>query len=135
MVLIRLRRNLLNNKKMKKATLLLNLIICFHFIYGQSPDIEWQNTIGSDSPDFLSNALNTNDGGYLISGTTTGPPNGDKTEPYYGLDDIWVIKLNNTGNIEWQKVLGGSKKEQIFSTLQLSDGNYLIAGSSPSNIS
>ena len=120
---------------MKKATLLLNLIICFHFIYGQSPDIEWQNTIGSDSPDFLSNALNTNDGGYLISGTTTGPPNGDKTEPYYGLDDIWVIKLNNTGNIEWQKVLGGSKKEQIFSTLQLSDGNYLIAGSSPSNIS
>ncbi len=120
---------------MKKTTLLLSLIICFRLINGQSPDIEWQNTIGSDSPDFLSNSLNTNDGGYLISGTTTGPANGDKTEPYYGIDDIWVIKLDNVGNIEWQKVLGGSKKDQIFSTIQLSDGNYLIAGASPSNIS
>ncbi|MGB4930939.1 MAG: T9SS type A sorting domain-containing protein [Chitinophagales bacterium] len=120
---------------MKKATLLLNLIICFHFIYGQSPDIEWQNTIGSYSPDWVTTSILTDDGGYLVCGYTTGPPSGDKTAPLYGVHDFWVVKLDNTGALEWQKSLGGNKNETLYTAIQLNDGSYLLGGSSLSNIS
>ncbi len=57
----------------------------------------------------------------------------DKNQDPWGAGgDYWILKLDQDGNIEWQNTLGGDKDEQLFSAVQLQDGNYLVGGSSAS---
>jgi len=51
------------------------------------------------------------DGGYFIGGATNSGLSGDKTDTCRGDADMWIIKLTNTGQIEWQTSLGGNKWE------------------------
>ena len=39
------------------------------------------------------------DGGYLVAGSTQSSGAGN--------DDLWLLKLNNTGNVTWEKTYGG----------------------------
>ena len=77
---------------------------------GTGQTIEWQNTLGGDKYDFLTSVQQTIDGGYILGGYSQSGISGDKTEAkicgYYCLD-IWVIKLDVAGNIEWQNSIGG----------------------------
>jgi len=77
---------------------------------------------GGDKDEFISDMIKTSDGGLLVVGTTMSCCFGDK--------DIWVLKLNNYGDVEWQRVIGGKyeEKEQI-KLLELSSGGYYIIGS------
>lgn len=66
----------------------------------------------------------TKDGGYLLGGTlTTTPQRGN------GGKDIWLIRLDGSGNILWNKIIGGSTDETIASIRETSDGSFLICGS------
>jgi hypothetical protein len=89
-------------------------------------NIEWQKTYGGTGNDIAYSIKEVNDGGYIVTGTTTSN-NGDVTENK-GLSDVWVVKLNMDGNIEWQKTLGGSKKECAYSIQETRDGGYIVAG-------
>ena len=42
--------------------------------------------------------------------------------------DYWVVKLNSTGSIQWQKCLGGKLDDLSFSIQQTGDGGYVVAG-------
>jgi hypothetical protein len=75
--------------------------------------------------------MRTSDGGYIIAGTSTSN-DGDVTGNHGG-NDFWVIKLSREGVLQWQKCLGGSKKDQANNVQQTSDGGYIIAGTSASN--
>ncbi|MBV6441714.1 MAG: hypothetical protein EPGJADBJ_03402 [Saprospiraceae bacterium] len=96
------------------------------------PCIQWQNTIGGDYYDWLSSIQQTTDGGYILGGTSYSGLSGDKTESYAG---YWVIKLNSTGDIQWQNTVGGSGIDQLYSIQQTTDGGYILGGFSNSNIS
>src|SRR5690606_26606723 len=98
-------------------------------------NIQWQKTIGGNSDDDLTDMKITSDGGYIVSGTSTSNISGEKSENNYGLKDYWVLKLNSTGEIEWQKTLGGSVDDTSKSIIQTSDNGYLVGGTSNSNIS
>jgi hypothetical protein len=100
-----------------------------------SGNFEWQNTIGGDSKDFLYSIIQTEDGGYLLGGTSESSISGDKTEGTAGGYDYWVLKLDDSGNIEWQNTIGGYYEDQLFSVIQTTDGGYLLGGYSSSNIS
>ena len=54
----------------------------------------WQNAIGGNSDDFLRSVFQTNDGGYLLGGTSYSGISGDKTEASQGSHDYWVVKLS-----------------------------------------
>ena len=99
--------------------------------------IEWQNTIGSTADDYLTSIKPCPDGGYILAGHTMGGISGDKTEASMspGYSDYWVIKLNSTGNIEWQNTIGGNFTDILTSVLVTPDGGYLIGGISDSGIS
>jgi len=47
--------------------------------------------------------------------------------------DYWVIKLNSSGDLQWQQSLGGSQDDWGYSIEQTSDGGYIITGDSQSN--
>ena len=49
-----------------------------------------------------------------------------------GMTDYWVVKLSNSGNIEWQKSFGGSGIDAAFTIQQTTNGGYIVAGFSGS---
>lgn len=42
--------------------------------------------------------------------------------------DFWVVKLDNSGNLLWQKCFGGSGDDKAYSIKQTFDGGYIVAG-------
>jgi len=120
---------------MKTSILLIILFFSFLFAYSQDPAIIWQNTIGGSDMDQALSIDITSDGGTVIAGTSTSNISGDKTENSNGALDIWVVKLDASGNIQWQNTIGGSGDDYALSISQTSDGGYIVGGSSNSNIS
>ncbi|QQR96354.1 MAG: hypothetical protein IPJ93_07000 [Bacteroidota bacterium] len=100
-----------------------------------SGNIQWQNTIGGNSDDYLTSIQQTTDGGYILGGSSNSNISGDKTENSQGDYDYWVLKLDPTGNIQWQNTIGGSINDQLYSIQQTIDGGYILGGWSNSNIS
>ncbi len=87
-------------------------------------DIEWQCTYGGIQNEGAYSIQETSDGGYIVAGYTDS----------FGLGntDIWILKLNSEGVIEWQCTFGGSGDDWANSVQQTSDGGYIIGGSSDS---
>ena len=58
------------------------------------------------------------DGGYIIGGTTGS----------YGAGrlDVWVIKTDASGNMEWDKTFGGTENDQCWGMQILPDGGYVF---------
>src|SRR5690606_25522431 len=100
-----------------------------------SGEIEWQNTIGGSEFDRSYSIFQTEDGGYVLGGSSNSGISGDKIENTQGGSDFWLVKINNVGIIEWQNNIGGDGSDVPRSIIQSSDGSYLIAGNSVSNIS
>jgi len=98
-------------------------------------EIEWENTIGGNDLDSRPIAFPSQEGGYIVAGSSWSNISGDKTENSKGDEDFWILKLNDEGQIEWQKTIGGSGSDWIFDIIQNNDSSYTIAGNSYSNIS
>ena len=73
----------------------------------------------------------TTDGGYIVAGHSNSN-DGDLTGNN-GYPDYWLVKLDASGNITWQKSLGGTSYDRAYSIQQTSDGGYIVAGHSNSN--
>jgi len=98
-------------------------------------DIQWQNTIGGNNNDHLLSIQQTTDRGYILGGTSRSNVSGDKTDNSMGAEDYWVLKLDTTGTILWQKTIGGGSNDRLLVSQQTADGGYILGGFSFSNIS
>jgi hypothetical protein len=101
----------------------------------QSGDIMWQKTFGGSNSDWVQSLIETPDGGYILAGSSHSNISGEKSENSRGLGDFWVLKIDNSGTIIWQKTIGGNNGDYAKSIIATSDGNYIIGGDSSSNIS
>ena len=90
--------------------------------------LQWQKSLGGSSNDKGASVFQTSDGGYIMSGFTASA-NGNVTFNH-GFEDLWMVKLNSTGILQWQKSLGGSGVDQAYQVKQLSGGGFIVAGSS-----
>jgi hypothetical protein len=90
-------------------------------------NIQWQKSLGGSHSDFNGGIQQTNDGGYIVAGTSHSN-DGDVTGNHNNSGDYWVVKLDASGNIQWQKSLGGSWYDQSESIYQTTDGGYVITG-------
>lgn len=97
-------------------------------------DIDWQKCLGGAKQDEAYDIQQTKDGGFVVAGLTKSNE-GDVSGWHAGYDeytfplsDIWVVKLDKFGTIQWQKCLGGSKDDMASGIQQASDGGYVIAG-------
>ncbi|HRH55101.1 MAG TPA: T9SS type A sorting domain-containing protein, partial [Chitinophagales bacterium] len=97
--------------------------------------IEWQTTIGGSLGDDLYVIKPTYDGGYIVGGFSDSGITGDKTEASRGFGDFWVLKLDATGIIEWQRTLGGSSNDNLRSIDLTFDNGYIIGGYTSSPVS
>lgn len=97
----------------------------------QVPVIQWQKSLGGSGNDYANSVQQTTDGGYIVAGYTASV-DGDVSGNHGG-NDMWVVKLDNTGNIQWKKALGGSGDDVGTYVQQTADGGYIIAGNTTSN--
>jgi uncharacterized delta-60 repeat protein len=85
-----------------------------------SGNVEWTKTIGGSGWDFARSIIQSSDGGYVVAG---------KTKSFgAGYSDIYVVKLDSAGNVQWTKTIGGSYNDEAWSIIQSSDGGYVVAG-------
>ena len=87
---------------------------------GLKLSVEWEKTFGGDSAEEAWAVQQTSDGGYIIVGTTYSFGNGKS--------DVYLIKIDARGNLEWQRTFGGSRSDCAYAVQQTSDGGYIIAG-------
>jgi uncharacterized delta-60 repeat protein len=85
-----------------------------------SGSVEWQKTYGGDNGDSAQCIQKTSDGGYIMAGDTAS----------FGsaVVDFWLVKLNSTGSITWQKTYGGNSWDIASSVEQTLDDGYIVAG-------
>jgi len=93
--------------------------------------LQWQNSLGGPGVDSCQEIRTTEDGGYILVGTSN--ENGGDVTGNHGLQDVWVVKLDAGGNLQWQKSLGGSQDDLGEGIQQTADGGYVLTGSSKSN--
>ncbi len=87
-------------------------------------NLQWTKTIGGPVVEDGSSLIQTSDSGYAIAGSTTSFG--------AGYTDVYVVKLNANGNLQWTKSIGGKRGDLGISLIQTSDGGYAIAGSTKS---
>lgn len=83
-------------------------------------NILWTKTIGGSDIDYGYSIVQTSDGGYVIAGETLNYG--------AGLGDIYVVKLDGSGNKLWTKTVGGTKEDRAYSMTKTSDGGFAICG-------
>ena len=66
----------------------------------------------------------TSDGGYIVTGQTTGYG--------AGFSDMYLAKYDTSGNLSWSKTWGGAGYDYGYSVQQTSDGGYIVTGSTSS---
>jgi hypothetical protein len=87
-------------------------------------NLQWTKTIGGPASETGFSLIQTSDGGYIIAGFTSSFGAGET--------DIYLVKLDANGNLQWTKTIGGKKEDVGFSLIQTSDGGYAIAGGTSS---
>jgi hypothetical protein len=77
----------------------------------------WNKTYSKSSTDVVYCVIETMDGGFALAGSTG----------FLNLitDDIWVVKTDEYGNVEWNRTYGDGDGRAI---IELSDGSYVFAG-------
>ena len=99
------------------SMLLLFVFSSFNLSLGQESEI-WMKTIGGTNNDDCSSALIAPDGGYMLAGYTSSFGAGET--------DVWLVKTDITGNMEWNRTYGGALNDDAQFMVRINDG-YLIA--------
>lgn len=88
----------------------------------------WEANLGGTGHEMLFSVQNTVDGGFILAGESSSPPSGNKTSPFFGNTDFWVVRLDADGNKVWDKSFGGSHTDRAFTVAPTSDGGFLVGG-------
>jgi len=84
------------------------------------PQMQFSQTYGGSGSDIANYVIQTSDGGYAIVG---------ETDSYgAGYFDLWLVKTDAAGNIQWNKTFGDTHSDYAFCVIQTSDGGYMVAG-------
>jgi len=111
---------------MKKLLFVLTATFLYSVFLIAQPSIQWQKCLGGTGADEAYSIQQTTEGGYIIAGHSFST-NGDVTGNH-GPSDYWIVKLNTTGTIDWQKCLGGSLNDNPNSVQETTDHGYIVAG-------
>ncbi|SMO74110.1 Por secretion system C-terminal sorting domain-containing protein [Chryseobacterium rhizoplanae] len=101
----------------------------FHLVkLNQQGDEVWEKYFSGQNHDYLSATVTTQDGGFLLAGTSYSGKGLDKKDDSKGGSDIWLIRINEFGDELWQKTLGSSSDEEARAVIQTTDLGFFVAG-------
>jgi len=113
----------------KNITLLYSFLLfftisSFQICIAQTPDTIWTKIFGGSENDYGYYAEQTNDGGFILVGTTTSFGS--------GLIEIWLIKTDSSGDTLWTRTIGATGYDYGSCVHQTNDGGYIIFGDTDS---
>ncbi|NER13163.1 hypothetical protein GWK08_06915 [Leptobacterium flavescens] len=106
-----------------------------------SGNIQWERSFGFAGHDHAYDILQTEDGGYFVSGFldvtgSNGEGNsgeiGRSSLTAHGVGEFWANKLDANGDLVWRRFFGGTNNDRAFSVVQAEDGGFVLAGASES---
>jgi predicted secreted protein len=83
-------------------------------------NMQWNRTYGGSGTDFCFNVVQTSDGGYVVAGPTTSFGAGGM--------DVWLVKTDAAGNMQWNQTHGGTGMDYMDQMIPTVGGGYAIAG-------
>lgn len=95
--------------------------------------ILWNKSLGGDFDDSGASIEETSDGGFIIAGTTMSNQ-GDVSGLHgvnggpFGPTDMWIVKIDSIGNIQWQKCVGSDEDDASIKIKSSGDSSYLLLG-------
>jgi len=93
-------------------------------------EIDWKRMLGGSGADHFNAVYASTAGGYIAVGSSASSDGDMPGSRYYS--DGWIVKLDNNGDVGWQKLLGGSGSDSFHSIQQTADGGYVVTGTSSS---
>ena len=90
----------------------------------------YEKTFGGAKYDIGHHIQQTTDSGYVIVGETQSFGTGDVNPWGDTNSDVWVIKIDSSGNVQWNKTYGGNHSQIGHTIEETSDGGYIIVGTS-----
>ena len=113
---------------MKKLVI---FMFSFPLVALSQPQIQWGKNYGGQNSDEGTKILQTEEGGFILSGRTYS--NNGNVSGNHGAADFWIVKLSAQGVFEWQRSFGGSGNERCNNIALTSDSGYILAGQTSSN--
>lgn len=91
---------------------------------------QWDKDFGGSIFEEFYTVFQTPDEGYLLSGSSTSPMSGDKTEDNLGVKQTWIVKTDSMGIKEWDKTILSTGEDLGGWTILTNDGCYAFANES-----
>lgn len=99
-----------------------------------SGNIVYEVSFGGDSTDILAAIVSTGDRGFLLAGSSASGRNGDKSENSKGGFDFWIVKIDQNGNKQWDRTIGGGEDDILTTAIGNGSGGFYLGGYSQSNL-
>ena len=93
--------------------------------------IIWEKTFGGTGFDAGRAIAKSQTGGYILAGSSRSA-DGDVVENK-GQNDAWILKIDDSGLLEWERSVGGSQIDLAHAVTELADGTVIVVGESASS--
>jgi hypothetical protein len=111
----------MRSKKLLLTSMSLFVLASLLFVCSVGASSEmWSQTCGGPDIDYAEAMVETSDGGCALVGYTRSFGAGSW--------DVWLVKTDTYGNMEWNQTYGGKGHEEAYSLVETSDGGYALAG-------
>ena len=94
-------------------------------------ELLWEKTIGGTSFDVARDITPTQDGGFLVAGSSRS--NDVDVSENKGQNDAWAVKIDSNGSIEWEKSVGGTNIDFAYGIVELNNKKVVVVGDTTSN--
>jgi gliding motility-associated-like protein len=94
----------------------------------QLPPRQWSRHYGGTAVDIPLTIKFTSDGGTIVAGYTDSKDGEVNPQPNREYWDLWVLKLDRCGTVQWEKSFGGTGYESARDIVQTADGGYMVLG-------
>jgi RHS repeat-associated protein len=91
----------------------------------------WDVTIGGEKDDELKSVLEVDDG-YLLGGSSASPASAMKSAPNFGGHDYWLVKIDFSGTVMWDRTYGGQRDDKMYMIQPMGNGDFMLGGYSES---
>jgi uncharacterized delta-60 repeat protein len=92
--------------------------------YDSTGELDWARTAGGEDFDRALSVEQTSDGGYILAGDTQSYGAGGR--------DIFLLKYDSNGELDWARTAGGTSYDSAQSVAQTTDGGYIVGGTTSS---
>ncbi|OYT13093.1 MAG: hypothetical protein B6I19_06900 [Bacteroidetes bacterium 4572_114] len=93
----------------------------------------WERTYGGSDSDGSHRIFSTGEGYFYLLGTSFSSDGNITNDPYLDSGDYWILKIDNLGNIIWDKIIGGNAGETLWTGLLTADNGVVVIGQTYSN--